>query len=67
MTSRLVGIVETFNKAKGDFVFYLAEGGNTIPMSLDKLSEVLIGFESLPFERGFLPLCGIKELACTSL
>ena len=44
-------VVQPFNESQRDFVFRSAVSGDTIPMLLDHLRELLIGSKPLPFER----------------
>ena len=43
-------IIQTFDEAERDLILRLAVGGDAIPVSLDHVSEVLVGFQALPFE-----------------
>src|SRR5262249_15822367 len=45
-------VVEAFNEAKRDFVFWPAVGGDAVPVALDHIGEALAGSEALPFEAG---------------
>jgi hypothetical protein len=45
-------VVQTFDETKGNLVLWFAIGGNAIPMALDHLCKLLIGFQSLPLEAG---------------
>ena len=42
-------VIETFHEAEGYFVLGLAEGGDSVPVVLDHLGELLIRLEALPF------------------
>jgi hypothetical protein len=43
-------IVEALDEAEGDFIFRLAIGGNSIPVSLNHLGELLVRLEPLPLQ-----------------
>jgi hypothetical protein len=43
-------VVQSLDEAERDFVVRFAVGGDAIPVSLDHVSEVLVGFQTLPFE-----------------
>ena len=43
-------IIQALDKTKGNFIFRLAECGNTIPMGLNHLGKLLIRFETLPLQ-----------------
>jgi hypothetical protein len=43
-------VVEPLDEAERDFVLGLAVRGDPVPMSLDHVSEVLVGFEPLPLQ-----------------
>jgi hypothetical protein len=45
-------VVEPFDEAERDLVFWLAIGVNSIPMTLDHLSEFLVWFQALPLQAG---------------
>ena len=45
-------VVEPFDEAEGDLVFVSAVGGDSGPVPVDHLGEVLVGLEALPFEGG---------------
>src|ERR1019366_6750429 len=45
-------VVEAFDKAERDLVLRLAVGGDAVPMTVDHLGELLVGFEPLPFQAG---------------
>src|SRR5664279_6316963 len=57
-------VVEPLDEAERDFVFLLAVGGDAIPMTIDHVGELLVGFQPLPFERG-APL--LEEAPCPAL
>jgi hypothetical protein len=42
-------VVQAFHEPKGHLVLGLAEGGDTVPVALDHIGELLIRFEPLPF------------------
>ena len=42
-------VSQTFHEPEEHFVLGLAEGGDPIPVALDHLGELLVGFEPLPF------------------
>ena len=43
-------VVQAFDEAERDFVLWLAVGGDAVPVSLDHVGEVLVGFQALPFQ-----------------
>src|SRR3970040_3108980 len=43
-------IVQTFHESKRDLVLWLAVGSDPIPMSINHLSEFLVGFQALPLQ-----------------
>src|SRR6266581_1800602 len=43
-------IVQTFHETKRDLVLWLAVSSNPIPMSINHLSEFLVGFQALPLQ-----------------
>src|ERR1700694_2293830 len=57
-------VVEPFDEAERDFVLRLAVGGDAVPMAIDHGGELLIGFQSLPFERR-APV--LEEAPCPTL
>jgi hypothetical protein len=54
-------IVEVLDEAESDFVFRLAVGGEPVPVSIDHLGELLVGFETLPLQ---LRAAVLEELPC---
>src|SRR4030095_11191889 len=54
-------IVQAFDKPEGDFVFPVTICRNPIPMTLDHLRKLLIGFQPLPLQ-GSAPV--LKEAPC---
>ena len=44
-------VVQSLHEAKRDLVLWFAIGSDSIPMTIDHLSEFLVRFEPLPFER----------------
>src|SRR3989442_721462 len=45
-------VVQPFHETERDFVLRLAVSSDSIPMSIDHLSKLLIGFEALPLQAG---------------
>src|SRR6267378_1152770 len=45
-------VVEPFDEAQRDFVLRFAVGGDSIPMAINHVGELLVGLQSLPLERG---------------
>src|SRR5207248_4290577 len=43
-------VVQPFNETKRNFVLGFTVGGDPIPMSIDHLSEFLVGFQALPLQ-----------------
>jgi hypothetical protein len=43
-------VVQSLDEAERDFVLGLAVGSDAIPVSFDHVSELLVGFQTLPFE-----------------
>jgi hypothetical protein len=43
-------VVQSLDKAEGDFVLWLAVGSDAIPVSFNHVSEVLVGLQALSFE-----------------
>jgi hypothetical protein len=41
-------VVESFNEARRDFVLRFAIGGDSVPMTIDHISELLIRLQPLP-------------------
>ena len=46
-------VVESLDKAQRHFVLRPAKGGDALPVRFDHAGELLVGFESLPFEGAF--------------
>src|SRR5260370_22324026 len=44
-------VVEPFDEAQQDFVLRFAVGGDSIPMAINHVGELLVGLQSLPLER----------------
>src|SRR2546425_9820237 len=42
--------VQTLDETKGDLVLWFAIGGNAVPMPLNHLRKLLVGFQPLPLE-----------------
>jgi hypothetical protein len=57
-------VVQTFHESKRHLVLWLAVGGDSIPMSSNHLSELLVGFQALPLE-GRAPV--LEEAPCPAL
>src|SRR5262249_44905341 len=57
-------VVEPFHEAQRDFILWLAIGGESVPMTIDHVGELLVGFQSLPFERR-APV--LQEPSCPAL
>src|SRR3989442_11634735 len=57
-------VVQTFHESKRHLVLWLAVGGDSIPMSINHLSELLVGFQALPLE-GHAPV--LEEAPCPAL
>jgi hypothetical protein len=45
-------VVQTLHESQGDFVLWLAVSSDPVPVTIDDLSELLVGFEPLPLESG---------------
>ena len=43
-------VVESFDETQGDFVVGMAVRGDAVPVTFNHLSELLVGFQALPFE-----------------
>lgn len=54
-------IVQAFDEAEGDFVLRLAVGGESVPVPIDHVGELLVGFEALPLQ---LRTPVLEELPC---
>ena len=46
-------VVETLDEAERDLVFWIAVGGDPIPMTLDHFRKLLVRLEALPLAAGF--------------
>src|SRR5882724_4532231 len=57
-------VVEAFDKPERDLVLGLAIGSDSVPMTVDHLSELLVGTQPLPFEGG-APV--LEEAPCPAL
>jgi hypothetical protein len=44
-------VVEPFDEAERDLVLRFAVGGDTVPVAIDHVCELLVGLQSLPLER----------------
>jgi hypothetical protein len=53
-------VVQALDEPERDLVLRLAESGDPIPMTLDHLGKLLVGFQSLPLE-GIAPV--VEEAA----
>ena len=56
-------VVEFLDETERDLVFWLAVSGDSIPMTLDHLGELLVRFQTLPLQAG-LPV--LEETLCPS-
>ena len=43
-------VVQSFHESKRDLVLWLAVSGDSVPMPIDHLSELLVGLEPLPLQ-----------------
>jgi len=57
-------VVESLSESKRDFVLQFAIGGDSVPMAIDRISELLIRLQPLRFER-CAPV--LEEAACPAL
>src|ERR1035438_365521 len=57
-------VVQAFHEAKGDFVFWFAVGGDTVPVPLDHGGKLFEGLQTLPFQ---LRAPALEELSCPGL